>query len=140
MLKNAYLGAKIGFDTAANELSKVGCAASYQLYLYLLSGTQCDAMRCDAMRICDTMRCDAMRCDAAARHTHLNDLYTESGQTSQSSLSAASKPIFEPKIQFFDIIFLRDLQDFHTSAQLQIQKRQQQKIQFFTMFTDFIIS
>ena len=40
MLKNAYLGAKIGFDTAANELSKVGCAASYQLYLYLLSGTQ----------------------------------------------------------------------------------------------------
>ena len=23
MLKNAYLGAKIGFDTAANELSKV---------------------------------------------------------------------------------------------------------------------
>ena len=40
MLKNAYLGAKIGFDTAANELSKVGCAASYQLYLYLLSRTQ----------------------------------------------------------------------------------------------------
>ena len=40
MLKNAYLGAKISFDTAANELSKVGCAASYQLYLYLLSGTQ----------------------------------------------------------------------------------------------------
>ena len=30
MLKNAYLGAKIGIDTAANELSKVGCAASYQ--------------------------------------------------------------------------------------------------------------
>ena len=25
MLRNAYLGAKIGFDTAANELSKVGC-------------------------------------------------------------------------------------------------------------------
>ena len=23
----------IGFDTAANELSKVGCAAGYQLYL-----------------------------------------------------------------------------------------------------------
>jgi hypothetical protein len=40
MLKNAYLGAKIGFDTAANELSKVGCAASYQLYVYLLFGTQ----------------------------------------------------------------------------------------------------
>jgi hypothetical protein len=38
MLKNAY--SKIGFDTAVNELSKVGCAASYQLYLYLLSGTQ----------------------------------------------------------------------------------------------------
>ena len=33
MLKNAYLGAKIGFDTAANELSKVpesGCAAAAQ--------------------------------------------------------------------------------------------------------------
>ena len=38
--ENAYLSAKIGFDTAANELSKVGCAASYQLYLYLLSRTQ----------------------------------------------------------------------------------------------------
>ena len=32
--------AKIGFDTAANELFKVGCAARYQLYLYPLSGTQ----------------------------------------------------------------------------------------------------
>ena len=40
MLKNACLGGKIGFDTAANELSKVGCAASYQLYLSLLSRTQ----------------------------------------------------------------------------------------------------
>ena len=40
MLKNAYLDAQIGFDFAANELSKVGCAASYQLYFYLLSGTQ----------------------------------------------------------------------------------------------------
>ena len=40
MLKNAYLGAKIGFDTQKNELSDVGCAASYQLYLYLLSDTQ----------------------------------------------------------------------------------------------------
>ena len=28
MLKNAYLGATIGFDTAANELSNVGCAAN----------------------------------------------------------------------------------------------------------------
>ena len=33
-------GWKVGFDTAANEVYKVGCAASYQLYLYLLSGTQ----------------------------------------------------------------------------------------------------
>ena len=40
MLKNAYVDAKSGFDTAANELSKVGCAASYQMYVYLLSGTQ----------------------------------------------------------------------------------------------------
>ena len=40
MLKNAYLGPQNGFDTAANELSKVGCAAGYQLYFYLLSGAQ----------------------------------------------------------------------------------------------------
>ena len=30
MLKNAYLDAKIVFDTAANELSKVGCAANFR--------------------------------------------------------------------------------------------------------------
>jgi hypothetical protein len=29
MLKNTYLGAKIGFDTKENELSEVGCAAGY---------------------------------------------------------------------------------------------------------------
>ena len=40
MLKNAYLGAKIGFDTEENELSEAGCAAGYQLYFYLLSSTQ----------------------------------------------------------------------------------------------------
>ena len=40
MLKNAYLGAKIGFGTEKNELSEVGCAAGYQLYFYLLSSTQ----------------------------------------------------------------------------------------------------
>ena len=40
MLNNAYLGAKIGFDTEENELSEVGCAAGYQLYFYLLSSTQ----------------------------------------------------------------------------------------------------
>ena len=40
MLKNAYLGAKIGFDTEENELSEVGCAAGYQLYLYRLSSTE----------------------------------------------------------------------------------------------------
>ena len=35
MLKNAYLGMKIGFDIEENELSEVGCAAGYQLYFYL---------------------------------------------------------------------------------------------------------
>ena len=37
MLKNAYLGPNIGFDTEENELSEVGCAAGYQLYFYPLA-------------------------------------------------------------------------------------------------------
>ena len=38
--ENAYLGAKIGFDTEENELSEVGCAAGCQLYFLPLSSTQ----------------------------------------------------------------------------------------------------
>ena len=36
MLKNAYLGAKIGFDTAANELSKVCPLSVYRSPRYVI--------------------------------------------------------------------------------------------------------
>ena len=56
-LKNAYLGAKIGFDTEENEPSAVCCAAGYQLYLALLSGTQpANSSSTSALPRCTTLR------------------------------------------------------------------------------------
>ena len=47
-------------------------------------------------------------------------MYTESGQTLESSFAAVSRPIFAAKYAFFSIF--RELQDFHTFAPLPFAK------------------
>ncbi len=48
--------------------------------------------------------------------SNLGDLYTESGQTLESSFAAVSKPMFAPKYAFFSI------KSFHTFAPLPFAK------------------
>ena len=65
----------------------------------------------------------------------LGDLYTESGQTLESSFAAVSKPIFAPKYAFFSINFFENYKIFA----LLHRSNSQKLVENFANFAEFFV-
>ena len=118
MLRNAYLGAKIGVDTAEN--GPIG--KDQQISVSFLSQYRSSSLA--AVLVYSSLRGGRSKrklrdATALSKLNRWRLLKSKTIKTLEGSFSSVSRPIFASKYAFCSIF--RDLQDLQTFAPLQIQ-------------------